>query len=133
MAERLEEIKARLAAATPGPWEWDYSTLGSDVAEVAEPSLSCMPYCYGGTARIDIKADDAQFIAHSREDIAWLIAQLEPKPPTRARCKFEWRCQDCPAEGEGKLANDVRTAALEHWNACAHRVQMADWNGWHRP
>jgi hypothetical protein len=23
MSDRLEEIKARVEAATPGPWEWD--------------------------------------------------------------------------------------------------------------
>jgi hypothetical protein len=76
MADRLAEIRARLEAATPGPWEWDYNTLGSDIAEVAEPSLTCGRYCIGGSVRIDIKADDAQFIAHAPEDIAWLLEQL---------------------------------------------------------
>lgn len=76
MADRFEEIRARLDDATPGPWEWDWSTLGSDIAEVAEPSLSCGSYCLGGTARIDIKAADAQFIANAPEDIAWLLDQV---------------------------------------------------------
>ena len=84
-AERpdLEAIKARVAAATEGPWEWDDTTIGQHWshpeprAVVVDDEVSCMDYCYGGSSN-PIKSDaDGQFIAHAREDIPALVVEVE--------------------------------------------------------
>ena len=54
MATRLEKIKARLAAATPGPWGLD-TQLGID----------------------DPASADTALVVHAPEDIAWLVARVE--------------------------------------------------------
>ena len=66
----LEPIKARLAAATPGPWETDeekccvYSVdSGAVIAErLGSETSSCV---------------DADLIAHAPTDIAELVAEVE--------------------------------------------------------
>lgn len=62
----MEAIAARLAAATPGPW-----TVG-DRAKFAR-------YVFAGETGICVTTldnGDAEFIAHAREDVSWLQAQL---------------------------------------------------------
>lgn len=61
---RLEEIKERCEKATLGPWEHDGKF------QVCIPRKE-------GTACFRAFPDDAEFIAHSREDIPWLVSQLE--------------------------------------------------------
>jgi len=77
---RLSEIEARLAAATPGPW----------AAESAKESW-CGVYGPGGSVLLygissyedDVAGEYAQdlanvtFAANAREDIAWLICNLK--------------------------------------------------------
>ena len=84
-AERpdLEAIKARAAAATEGPWEWDDPTIGQHWsrpkpwATVVDDEVNCGGYCYGGSSS-PIKSDaDGRFIAHAREDIPALVAEIE--------------------------------------------------------
>ena len=53
--DRLSEIRARCDAATPGPW----GTSGSPIIPLLE-----IPY-------------NAGFIAHSREDTPYLLAEVE--------------------------------------------------------
>ena len=79
----LEAIKARAAAATEGPWEWDDSTIGQHWsrpqpwATVVDDEVKCGDYCYGGSSS-PIKSDaDGQFLAHAREDIPALVAEVE--------------------------------------------------------
>ena len=79
----LEAIKARAAAATEGPWEWDDPTIGQHWsrpepwATVVDDEVNCGGYCYGGSSS-PIKSDaDGQFIAHAREDIPALVAEIE--------------------------------------------------------
>lgn len=70
---RLEEIRKRYEAATPGPWEVKgyrpYDTEGPN----APPILRAGP--------VDVRNDnmkaDADFIGHSREDIPWLMEMVE--------------------------------------------------------
>ncbi len=68
---RLEEIRARVEAAAPGPWFTD-------------PSERCM---IGGGDIQDINwtgpwiaetytSDDSDFIAHAREDVPYLLSDL---------------------------------------------------------
>jgi hypothetical protein len=70
----LEAIRARAEAATPGPWEAssapDYpqgNTLGWDVMAA--------PRCV--VAGAPLPQNDAAFIAHSREDVPKLLAEVE--------------------------------------------------------
>lgn len=72
--DRLSEIRARCEAATPGPW--DYKTN-------RHPNSNGTPWgwldgpagnmCWSGCqSRVD-----AAFIAHAREDIPFLLAEVE--------------------------------------------------------
>jgi hypothetical protein len=63
--ERLQQIKARVAASTPGPWDVDahYTLLSEEgdwLGDIASSSDA-----------------DADFIACSREDVPWLLAEVE--------------------------------------------------------
>lgn len=66
---RLEEIKARADAATEGPWEVEESALNHKI------------YSNDGIksrlADIHMGIDNAQFIAHARADVPWLLERLD--------------------------------------------------------
>lgn len=65
MAElNLDAIKARLAAASEGPWSWGEDGL------VWAPRL-------GDPVSGSTEVEDAAFIAHAREDIPALVAEVE--------------------------------------------------------
>lgn len=73
---RIEEIEARLDAATPGPWEaghhWDSEwvsngTGGRKFRPTADTSYNWLP-----------TPADAIFIANAPDDIAFLLAELRP-------------------------------------------------------
>ena len=76
---RLKEIEERLAKATPGPWirdgagclQWEVSPLA---LEHAGARISVLP-TIDGEELMDC-CDDAEFIAHSREDVEWLVEQV---------------------------------------------------------
>ncbi|MEU7597524.1 hypothetical protein AB0B79_31505 [Streptomyces sp. NPDC039022] len=71
--DRLTQIKARVEAATPGPWHVDRH----------EPSLSRLVRSHDGTLDIDFgyvgncTQPDAEFVAHAPDDVQWLVNQLE--------------------------------------------------------
>lgn len=82
---RLDEIEARIADATPGPWRADQCGGG-------EESFSGSWVCPGGHANgvwsnpaerdvlrdeTGLSSPDAEFIAHSREDMAALLAVVK--------------------------------------------------------
>lgn len=72
---RLRQIRQRCEAATPGPWV--YFDNGFDgYIQTANTS----EYIVGGErheGRIEPGDPNAAFIAHSREDIPWLVETLE--------------------------------------------------------
>ncbi len=81
----LDSIKARCEAATPGPWRWwDASELRSLVFE-DDPHLDDLsapivgePIMGGfGEPEWDISVADAEFIAHAREDVPALVAEVK--------------------------------------------------------
>ena len=90
MSSRLDEIKARAAAATGGPWKWDNRRVptlngmaGSrDVyryeTEVIEADhngeCGCRSACQ---LDLTVGPADAEFIAHARTDVPALVAALE--------------------------------------------------------
>jgi len=85
--QRIQEIKARLQATTPGAWRVQFARgerfnaecpeddpiieaeSGQYIAQTTYDQLSntCRPTMYA----------DAEFIAHAKEDIAFLLRQLE--------------------------------------------------------
>lgn len=65
--KRLAEIKARLAAATPGPWEFDADD--SELYSINDEHGGCITY--------DLRSNDADFIIHAPEDIALLLEVVE--------------------------------------------------------
>lgn len=81
---RLDGIEARANAATEGPWEWE----GEAKAEWEIGANSLVPsrrpddpvlYGYGYDASgIEVKTPaDAEFIAHARTDVPWLLEQVD--------------------------------------------------------
>lgn len=73
MSDRLTEIRARLDAATPGPWDTQgpcmsgdgtYGVFADDGA--GEPTLA-----------LRMSPPDADLVAHAPDDLAWLLAALE--------------------------------------------------------
>lgn len=79
--QRIQKIKERLQATTPGAWKvWrpDDDYLGDDSPTVVNKDGQYIAQTgYDGlsyTVRETMKAD-AEFIAHAKEDIAWLLEQ----------------------------------------------------------
>lgn len=74
-AKRLEEIRARCEAATPGPW----------IIHVGFDRFSTNPGCYGAYLEFGdynvlasaMSDETKQFIAHSRSDIPWLLNLIQ--------------------------------------------------------
>jgi len=71
---RLEEIKLRCEKATPGPWEYDGINNILTVPSGSEEDGYVSPFtAYLG----ELKGKDIKFIAHAREDIPWLLTEVE--------------------------------------------------------
>jgi len=102
----LDQIKNRLAAATPGPWvEYhENGTPGQREAFNCPPATGAFLVDY--TDDWDQKNKDATFIAHAPEDIARLLAALEA---VERQCKY-W---DTLADGDKHCAARVRAAIAE--------------------
>jgi hypothetical protein len=80
--DRIAAIRARLEAATPGPWVHDEEgymgcgevyTMGEGVegGNIAAPSGDCYPRS-GYSPK-----EDMEFIAHAPDDIAYLLGELD--------------------------------------------------------
>lgn len=112
---QLLAIKARAEAATPGPWvvdlpDWgEFNGISSKNGTQILNAGSCIPdpqtaVDYGGTVhdwKEEIydygvhKWDDADFIAHAREDIPALLAEVE-----RLRTREDWLIKQLSMGGE---------------------------------
>lgn len=76
---RISEIKRRLLATTPGSWgtveqndDGDWIVSGKNGAYIAQTSYDGL----SATTRETCEAD-AVFIAHAKEDIEYLLRELE--------------------------------------------------------
>lgn len=72
MPDRLQDIRARLDAATPGPWADDYKSWcvwapNHDLKEREDRCLVAEVGC----------GPDTDLIAHAPSDIAWLLDEVE--------------------------------------------------------
>ncbi len=91
MSAMTEDIEAREKAALPGPWEWtkteeyvkDGIRWGGDKVIMA-PHQIVLEACGGEGAggawgAVVVEEADAQFAAHAREDIPYLLALLRDR------------------------------------------------------
>ena len=69
--DKLDEIRQRTEAATPGPWA--VKVKGNAVESHQVMSSGNGPVC----SAISPKTKNAQFIAHSREDIPYLLSEVD--------------------------------------------------------
>ena len=79
----LDAIEQRANAATDGPWDYDgcgeisqHFSLPEPWATVVSTDVACMAYCYGGSAAGAERDEDAEFIAHARDDVPRLLAEV---------------------------------------------------------
>lgn len=86
--ERLEEIRRRCEAATAGPWDWIYTggeqheiRMPSSMNKAVYPPQHKIEYFHGLYSEdgepFEEAQSNAEFIAHSREDIPWLLKRDE--------------------------------------------------------
>jgi len=73
----LEPIKARLAGATPGPWEQDTEQIGKRSKPVLIIWAANRVVCRVGTVGFPKTEEDAAFIEHAPADIAALLEEVE--------------------------------------------------------
>lgn len=139
--QRLAEIRAREQAATEGPWirwhdqetipNWDgFIVIGDDAAEGEE----CNP-----VAKIYTE-DDAEFAAHAREDVPWLLAYAEGA--VSAGCAQQQRIAELEtelkqaqatlgrvrAEAQSMLENGCKALEESAWarHAAEQRAEQAE-------
>jgi hypothetical protein len=83
LQSRLDDIRARLQAATSGPWV--IRRYGDDISAIALPddgSFGGSPCVikadiYSDPMVLDISEEDAEFVSHAPEDIQWLLSEVE--------------------------------------------------------
>ena len=73
--KRLDEIEARANAATEGPWEeGERCVFTLDGAPVVSDDM--VHYAHGMAGEGVCHGEDAEFIAHARQDVPALVAAL---------------------------------------------------------
>lgn len=72
----LEEIEARLAAATPGPWEWVPSTVEGGSHVLGGAGEQGFPVLRTASAAYALPRD-AALIAHAPSDLTALVAVVK--------------------------------------------------------
>lgn len=142
--QELNEIEARAEAATPGPWFWDTnrrykSTMlkapqngGTCVMDFtrwgmqsAQPRFNDTCASFGGILytmeqydKTGLPNPNADFIAHARQDVPALVAEvrrLNDQCATYSE-RLNWQHeQDTIAYAEIKIENDRLRAALEYY------------------
>lgn len=135
--QRLAEIRARVEKATPGPWRWEETTYATDpdtdpFGNVYSPELiSDGRWVVTATTRTivpqspfgphDVRepfpfptlmttSDDRDFIAHSRDDVPYLLDLVDALSSQVARVEGHLRC--IPFE-----TDEVEAAIRQHERA----------------
>lgn len=78
--EELAAIRARAEAATPGPWlvDADFGLASAPgIVPAGFPKTHKRPIVGNSETRGGVWDDDATFIAHAREDIPALMAEID--------------------------------------------------------
>ena len=80
-ASELDAIKARVAAATPGPWRWwtsnSFRRLSSDATGKDGDVLHATAHPVDRCPDIQGSDADKDFLAHARVDVPALVAEVE--------------------------------------------------------
>ena len=77
---RLSEIKQRTEKATSGPWETKPTPIRGECLLVTERLVTERHGTFS-TRSVQMKEGDAEFAAHSREDIPYLLEVVEKLLP----------------------------------------------------
>lgn len=99
--ETLRDIEKRANAATPGLWEVEgyEGEYGMVYGVLHRPPDAKWPVdvvpCGEGPGTYGAERDDAEFIAHAREDVPALIAEVR---------RLLWRVRDLQTQREQDLA-----------------------------
>ena len=75
--EQLNAIRARVEAATPGPWEAGTAFCCPDMGWIDGPKRMVCPVYEGAKRTHTLDANDAEFVASAREDVPVLLAEVE--------------------------------------------------------
>jgi hypothetical protein len=79
-SERLAEIEARANAATNGPWYADVTRYhrrpASEQEVVVATDTMSIVRLSGSKGFHEEAMPDAEFIAHARQDVPWLLARV---------------------------------------------------------
>lgn len=113
---RLNDIRDRLKAASPGPWE-------AEKDEVFRPGVfgpTGTGYFGEGNivnaAKYDNNQADVEFIAHSRQDMRLLVDALdfvlEARPIPYVIAQLDLIAQDLEAEGDTGMAQALSRLAV---------------------
>jgi len=130
--EQLSAIEQRAAAATPGPW-----------ASASDSETGALPIICGVTQYGEVQyliddvatLRDAAFIAHAREDVPALcaevrrlrdlVAELEEMKAVAVRVDQSWRRNYCDCVNERDAAEDEAKKLLANIERLGHeRDQM---------
>ena len=115
--QRLQEIKQRAEKATSGPWKVYQDAISTSIGtEFIHPQLNGpMPvitdaYHVGGAINIYIDDADAEFIAHARQDVPALVAEIERLQNTIALHEVNKRNLDAMIEHKDAEIERLRKA-----------------------
>jgi DNA repair exonuclease SbcCD ATPase subunit len=97
--QELKEIRERLEAATPGPWQYEDYTFWSGGEKVLVPTWN---------AEINAKLADVLFIAHAPEDIRRLLNYIDTLKLAL------WHQSGEYAETEKRLLNEIERLRKEN-------------------
>lgn len=118
--KKLAEIEARAAMALPPPWRscaWDPMERPHVHKDLPEQK-HCHPY-----SDLPMTPSDAEFIAHAREDVPWLIARAR-ELQARLRDRFE-HCGQLVEENQ-QLRERLAQAEKERDYAISEAYAYAD-------
>lgn len=116
MIDRLEEIKQRLENATPGPWIAQNGGEGDDTSIWFVSTKDSQPKTWQAVAEcgFSLPFSNADFIAHAREDIPFLLAEIE-----RLKTDLNYQRQ----YADEKWQNHQMTTAVEAFKAEVERLK----------
>ncbi len=115
-AADLKAIRERVAAASNGPWRQEYGWNNGGMAT----GYFYIPEHNGG-AKVEMLADDTAFIAHARQDIPALLAEVERLTALLARVRAT--CVEVEREWR---EDSMSAAARGDWSRAASAVNMAN-------
>ena len=117
--EREQEIRERVAKATAEPWDCRRELVSADMYHVC---LANVHRGYNG-------AQDAEFIAHARQDVPDLLAEIE-----RLRARYyKMRDEYCEAAGNAlealtaaKAENERLRGALKPFAVISKQIRLME-------